>query len=533
MSVPALAQMGKLTGERRYYDDAVKQVLQFSRRMFNREQGLFMHGWVQGMEVHPEFRWARANGWALMTLVELLDVLPEDHPDRAAVVDLLRAHVRGLAARQSGSGFWHQLLDRDDSYLETSATAIYAYAMARAIDRGWIDPVAYGPAAAAGVERGHDEGQRAGPGRGHVRRHRHGLRPGLLLPPSDEPLRGARVRAGPPRGRRDGPAGEDAPVRDQRQQHAALQVREGGHGRRSAGASSGAATSPRSGWPPPWARPRAARSSTVARARAELAAEFAERHGARRWHADWRDVLKDAEVDAVYLATPVHLHAEQAVAAAEAGKHVLCEKPMALDAAGCERMIAAARAHGVRLGVAYYRHHYPVIARLRELLASGEIGEPVLAQVQAFEPFDPGPDHPRAWLMRRSESGGGPMADFGCHRIEVLLDLLGPVAEVHGFPDNVRYREREVEDTCVAHLRFRSGAVAVLAVTHAALESRDTLEIFGTRGSAHVSVLNQGGAARRRPPPARGRSATRRTRTSTSRSSRTSWPRSARAGSRR
>ena len=156
----------------------------------------------------------------------------------------------------------------------------------------------------------------------------------------------------------------------------------------------------------------------------------------------------------------------------------------------------------------------------------------MLAQVQAFEPFDPGPDHPRAWLMRRSESGGGPMADFGCHRIEVLLDLLGPVAEVHGFPDNVRYKEREVEDTCVAHLRFRSGAVAVLAVTHAAFESRDTLEIFGTRGSAHVGVLNQGACASS-PPPARGRSATRRTRTSTSRSSRTSWPRSARAGSRR
>ena len=232
---------------------------------------------------------------------------------------------------------------------------------------------------------------------------------------------------------------------------------------------------------------------TVARARAELAAEFAERHGARRWHADWRDVLRDAEVDAVYLATPVRLHAEQAVAAAEAGKHVLCEKPMALDPAGCDRMIAAARAHGVRLGVAYYRHHYPVVARLREILASGEIGDPVLAQVQAFEPFDPGPDHPRAWLMRRSESGGGPMADFGCHRVEVLLDLLGPAAEVHGFPDNVRYEEREVEDTCVAHLRLRSGAVAVLAVTHAAREPRDTLEIFGTEGSAHVSVLNQGG----------------------------------------
>jgi predicted dehydrogenase len=75
----------------------------------------------------------------------------------------------------------------------------------------------------------------------------------------------------------------------------------------------------------------------------------------------------------------------------------------------------------------------------------------------------------------------------------VLLDLLGPVSGVRGFPENVRFREREVEDTCVAHLRFQSGAVAVLAVSHAAHEPRDTLEIFGTRGSAHVSVLNQGG----------------------------------------
>ena len=247
----------------------------------------------------------------------------------------------------------------------------------------------------------------------------------------------------------------------------------------------------------------------VARSRSELAAGFAERHGAKRWHADWRELLRDEEVDAVYVATPVRLHADQAVAAAESGKHVLCEKPMALDVAGGERMIAAARGNGVRLGVAYYRHHYPVVARLRELLASGDLGQPVLAQVQAFEPFDPGPDHPRAWLMRRSEAGGGPMADFGCHRIEVLLDLLGEVAEVHGFPANVRLHEREVEDTCVAHLRFRRGAAAVLTVTHAALEPRDTLEIFATRGSAHVGVLNKGelrvvtaaGTADERHPP--------------------------------
>ncbi len=146
MSVPALAQMGKLTGERKYYDEACKQVLSFARRMFNRGRGLYMHGWVEGMSEHPEFRWARANGWAFMTEVELLEVLPENHPRRPQVLELLRAHAKGLAALQSGSGFWHQLLDREDSYLETSATAIYTYAFARAVNRGWIDATAYAPA---------------------------------------------------------------------------------------------------------------------------------------------------------------------------------------------------------------------------------------------------------------------------------------------------------------------------------------------------------------------------------------------------
>ena len=145
MSVPALAQMGKLTGEQRYFDDAVKQVLQFSQRMFNSEKGLFMHGWVQGMDPHPQFHWARANGWAVMAMVELLDVLPENHPGHTDVLNLLKAHIHGLATYQSGQGFWHQLLDCSDSYLETSATAIFTYAVARAINRGYIDAQAYGP----------------------------------------------------------------------------------------------------------------------------------------------------------------------------------------------------------------------------------------------------------------------------------------------------------------------------------------------------------------------------------------------------
>jgi predicted dehydrogenase len=230
----------------------------------------------------------------------------------------------------------------------------------------------------------------------------------------------------------------------------------------------------------------------VARRRAELAEAFARAHGARRAHADWRDLLRDDEVDAVYVATPVHLHAEQAVAAAEAGKHVLCEKPMALTVAACERMIASAKRHGVRLGVAYYRHHYPLVARLRELVSSGEIGRAVLCQVDAFEPFNPPPGDARSWLLAKAEAGGGPMMDFGCHRIEVLLDLFGPLQDVRGFPANVRFRDREVEDTCVAHLRFARGVESVLTVTHAAGERRDTFAIYGSEGSVQVPALNDG-----------------------------------------
>jgi unsaturated rhamnogalacturonyl hydrolase len=147
MSLPALAQMGVLTGDRKYFDEAVKQYELFSKRMFNPERGLYMHGWIQDMDPHPQFHWARANGWAILTKIELLDALPQDHPGRAILIEMLKKHAAGLAQRQDATGFWHQLLDRNDSYLETSATAIYAYCFARAINKGWLDAKAYGPAA--------------------------------------------------------------------------------------------------------------------------------------------------------------------------------------------------------------------------------------------------------------------------------------------------------------------------------------------------------------------------------------------------
>ena len=109
-----------------------------------------MHGWTRQMAVHPQFCWGRANGWALMAMLELLSVLPEEHPGFQSVLEQFRAHVYGLVRHQSGSGFWHQLLDRNDSYLETSATSIITFSLARAINKGFIDKFAFAPIALLG-----------------------------------------------------------------------------------------------------------------------------------------------------------------------------------------------------------------------------------------------------------------------------------------------------------------------------------------------------------------------------------------------
>ena len=229
----------------------------------------------------------------------------------------------------------------------------------------------------------------------------------------------------------------------------------------------------------------------VSRAQAELAQSFATEFGARHWYSDWRDLLIDYEIDAIYVATPVHLHAEQTIAAAEAGKHVLCEKPMALSVADCDRMIAACRGNDVKLGIAYYRHFYPSLHRVKEIVASGELGVPVMVQMNAFEWFEPKPSDPRGWLLEPKVSGGGPMFDFGCHRIEVLLDIFGGVSDVKATLANAHFK-REVEDVGTAVLRFERGVTGVLTVAHAAREPQDTFDLFCTEGSIHIPVLNEG-----------------------------------------
>ena len=153
MGVPSLAWYGALKNDTASIGDAVRQIRAFRNRMWVQlpsvggiEQGMFRHGWVEEMNPHPFFPWGRANGWAILTICEVLDAMQlAGYADgREEILALLRQHVAALCAVQDKSGLWHQLLNDPSSFLETSASAIFTYCLAHAICEGWIDPIAYG-----------------------------------------------------------------------------------------------------------------------------------------------------------------------------------------------------------------------------------------------------------------------------------------------------------------------------------------------------------------------------------------------------
>ena len=207
---------------------------------------------------------------------------------------------------------------------------------------------------------------------------------------------------------------------------------------------------------------------------------------------DWRDLVRDDSIDAVYIATPVHLHCKQVMEALHSGKHVLCEKPLGMTADECHTIMAASRQSAGSLGVAYYRHFYPAVRRVKEILESGEIGNPILVKAEACETFLPQADHPRRWILEKQSAGGGCLMDFGCHRIEVMLYLLGEEVAAGGVSGNV-YADHDVEDTATVAIQFANGANGIVSVTRGGTVEWDTLCVLGTAGSVQVDNLNGGG----------------------------------------
>lgn len=213
----------------------------------------------------------------------------------------------------------------------------------------------------------------------------------------------------------------------------------------------------------------------------------AEPYGVPGW-TDLTEALAESGADAVYVATPVYLHAPQTIEGLHAGKHVLCEKPMALDYAEACRMQNTAEKTGRTLGIAYYRRMYPKVNRAIELLMAGAIGRPVFAEATCHSWSPVVEDPSRVWLVDRKKAGGGPLYDIASHRIDLFNYVFGQPARVTGQVSTLVH-PIEVEDNATVLIEYARGVRAMVDVRWHSRVARDEFRIRGTEGEMELSPL--------------------------------------------
>ncbi len=208
--------------------------------------------------------------------------------------------------------------------------------------------------------------------------------------------------------------------------------------------------------------------------------EVAAKYDVPRWYTSDAELLDDPAVEAVYIATPVNLHVQQTVAAAEKGKHVLCEKPLALTLDESRRIVDACKAAGVKLSVGLMMRYHACHQEIKRIIESGEIGRLVMGRVQftCWYPRIPG-----AWRQNPACSGGGALMDLGVHTADLLRFFFGDVDAVTAFVDTT-VQDYPVDDSALMLMKFKSGAQGVVEsyfnIPDAA--AQNALEIYGTKG---------------------------------------------------
>jgi 1,5-anhydro-D-fructose reductase (1,5-anhydro-D-mannitol-forming) len=227
----------------------------------------------------------------------------------------------------------------------------------------------------------------------------------------------------------------------------------------------------------------------VMRRDAEKAHDFAIRHGVPRWYTDIDALLADAEVDAVYIASPHSLHLAHVTRAAGAGKAILCEKPVGVSTFEAQAAVDACRQASVSLSVAYYRRYWRVVQEMRRLLADGAIGDVVQARVQLVDHYVPDPGRP--WLTQPQQAGGGALANAGSHWVDLVRYLLGDVAEVTATCSG-RFGGFETEDTVGVQMCMVSEALVSLNVTLCSPAAVNEFDIAGTAGRLFAGPLSDG-----------------------------------------
>ena len=198
-------------------------------------------------------------------------------------------------------------------------------------------------------------------------------------------------------------------------------------------------------------------------------------------------------VDVIVIGTPHPLHAEPAIRAAEAGVHVLVEKPLAASLADCDAMLAAARKSGVALGVISQRRFCEPIVRMRLALEAGKIGQPVLGVFQMYSWRDPAYYRSDPWRGRWDTEGGGVLVNQSPHHLDILLWFMGAAAEVCGYWANLNHPTVEVEDTAVASIRFQNGGLgSVLASLSQKPGLHSKIHIHGSNGASIGAEVDRG-----------------------------------------
>jgi predicted dehydrogenase len=221
-----------------------------------------------------------------------------------------------------------------------------------------------------------------------------------------------------------------------------------------------------------------------------MAAQF----GFTRSTDDWRALVDDPKVDLVSITTPNALHHDIALAAMARGKHVYCEKPMAVTLDQAREMAAAAKASGVKTLVGYNYIKNPAFTHAQRLIAEGRIGRIVHVRGWVDEDYQADPDLPWTWRARLSEAGLGALGDLGCHIVSMVCGLAGPIEsliadtqivhETRPLPDGSGRAAVENEDIANAVVRFASGAQGSLSASRLAWGRKNCLawEVYGTEG---------------------------------------------------
>lgn len=204
---------------------------------------------------------------------------------------------------------------------------------------------------------------------------------------------------------------------------------------------------------------------------------FAAQHGARRAYTDYADLLRDRDVDIVYISTPNAQHTEQALAAARARKHVLCEKPLALTVGDARRTVDAFEAAGLKLGTHFQTRHHTAFVETKRLLERRAIGDVVLMQIEVSS----GANQLRSWRADPQLAGLGSINNIAVHPYDLLRYLLGSeVGEVAAMTDVGR--STELERMALALLRFQNGALAYVNANQKVPNFQPDVDIYGTEG---------------------------------------------------